>query len=255
MTQMEAQHLFACTALSAPLFAGLWRAADVDGDDMLSTREFALFMHLLRLAQKGVPLPAKLLPEHAAALLGLPTGPLAAQTMRVDLPMLSGALRPDGGSRPPSPHHQHDTASITTGCASVVDDESDGESDVVFAGDVAPGYRGVQQVSVRGTAADALHLVPAAPSAAADAAKGSGAAGETQFVASFGHPAAAVQQGSQCWLEDAGHHAQLAVDIHTAAVRYGRLLDRPFFSVSVSGAGQFFFWGGGGETVVVSCYA
>ena len=70
MAKPDAQQLFARLALAPHLFGQAWAAADMDGDGVLARREFCLFMALLRLAQKGAPLPARLTAAQAAALLG-----------------------------------------------------------------------------------------------------------------------------------------------------------------------------------------
>ena len=63
-------------------FLQAWQAADLGGDGKLDEREFCLFVQLLRGAQKGWPLPARLSAEEAAALLGeapMPAPPAAQQ--------------------------------------------------------------------------------------------------------------------------------------------------------------------------------
>ena len=70
MEKHNAMEYFAKLHMEPHLFHQAWGAADLGHDGRLDRREFCLFVQLLRGAQKGLPLPAALAPEEAAALLG-----------------------------------------------------------------------------------------------------------------------------------------------------------------------------------------
>lgn len=76
-----------------------WQAADLGGDGKLDEREFCLFVQLLRGAQKGWPLPARLSAEEAAALLGeapMPAPPAQPAPLHIDAAHMRSVLHGAG---------------------------------------------------------------------------------------------------------------------------------------------------------------
>lgn len=89
--------MFPPFCLPDPLQA--WQAADLGGDGKLDEREFCLFVQLLRGAQKGWPLPARLSAEEAAALLGeapMPAPPAQPAPLHIDAAHMRSVLHGQG---------------------------------------------------------------------------------------------------------------------------------------------------------------
>lgn len=115
--------LSACAAAPPVLLPSLqaWQAADLGGDDRLDQREFCLFVQLLRGAQKGWPLPARLSEGEAAALLGeapMPAAPAQPPQLHIDAAHMRSVLHGQGPahSRQGSLERQQSVIQAGAGC-------------------------------------------------------------------------------------------------------------------------------------------
>lgn len=99
-------HLCPCF-FPPPALMQAWQAADLGGDGKLDEREFCLFVQLLRGAQKGWPLPARLSGEEAAALLGeapMPARPAQPPQLHIDAAHMRSVLHGQGQAAPGPAH-------------------------------------------------------------------------------------------------------------------------------------------------------
>ncbi|PRW32634.1 epidermal growth factor receptor substrate 15-like 1 [Chlorella sorokiniana] len=238
MERHSAMEYFAKLHMERPLFHQAWQAADLGGDGKLDEREFCLFVQLLRGAQKGWPLPARLSADEAAALLGeapMPAPPAQPPQLHIDAAHMRSVLHGQGQqpahSRQASMEHEQ----------SVIQDDSDGASSIDSG--IAESVSGMSICS-RPSAAPRM---PGGPFALGRPSATPHRTGLGSVLGGPGHgasatagaylPAAAtgsaiarlVPYGSDA---DVAHNL-MELTVHSAQIRYRKPLSTPIFSISV----------------------
>eukprot|EP00887_Chlorella_sp_A99_P005720 scaffold1.g5720.t1 len=212
MPRDAAAQLYARAALPPPLFAHAWALADADADGRLSRTEFCVFMSLLRMAQKGQPLPLALGWEAFAALLGPPP------PIRVDAGRLRGALHRSGGGVGRG-------WSAAAEAEATAAHEAEGGADSDADSDCFESITTLSVGSSRRSAAAAPRRSHLAPGVLPGGAAGGPSPSQAERA-----------ERVRAWAAtdpDRPPHTGLEVGISRADVRYAKPLDRPFFTISV----------------------
>ncbi|PSC68707.1 Molybdopterin synthase catalytic subunit [Micractinium conductrix] len=239
MERHYAMEYFAKLRMEGSIFHAAWAASDLGGDGRLDCREFCLFVQLLRGAQKGRPLPARLSPEEAAALLGERAMPEALPApLHIDTAHMRAVLGGSHSRQGSVAEQEHsvmqdfdqfddDASSVDSGIAESV------VSSVMSLGPRRPGGHPLARPAVTHHRTGLGSVLGAGPGGAGGAAYGPAyARAEAHGAMPRAYPAPSLSRMSAGGDASAAH-SLLEVAVKSAEIRYRKPLSTPIFTLSV----------------------